>query len=115
MARLLNRLDEHKVGDTIKLTVLRDGKPTELTATLKADPEPRAPAGGPSVMKIEDYALIGDCQTAALVGRNGSIDWLCWPRFDSAARFAALLGKPERILENRSRRARGTQRYRPDT
>lgn len=45
--------------------------------------------------RIENYALIGDCETAALVGRGGSIDWLCWPRFDSNACFAALLGKPD--------------------
>ena len=45
--------------------------------------------------RIEDYALIGDCETGALIGRDGSVDWLCWPRFDSGACFAALLGGRE--------------------
>ena len=44
-------------------------------------------------MRIEEYALIGDPQTSGLVGRNGSVDWLCLPRFDSASCFTALLGE----------------------
>jgi GH15 family glucan-1,4-alpha-glucosidase len=69
-------------------------------------------------LRIEDYALIGDCQTAALVGRNGSIDWLCWPRFDSPACFAALVGTPQngfwRICP-RDPSLQVRRAYRPDT
>jgi GH15 family glucan-1,4-alpha-glucosidase len=69
-------------------------------------------------LPIEDYALIGDCHTAALVGKTGSIDWLCFPRFDSGACFAALLGGPEhgRWLIGPTTAVRGiSRRYRDDS
>jgi GH15 family glucan-1,4-alpha-glucosidase len=69
-------------------------------------------------MRIEDYAMIGDLGTAALVGKDGSIDWLCWPRFDSDACMAALLGKHENgrwKIAPKEEGARVTRQYRDCT
>ena len=66
-------------------------------------------------MKIEDYGFLSDTQTAALVGRNGSVDWLCFPRFDSASCFAALIGEPKNgrwLIAPTDQSATVTRKYR---
>jgi len=73
---------------------------------------------GPVTLPLEDYALIGDTHTAALVGRDGSIDWLCLPRFDSGACFTALLGDESHgrwFLGPQATPVRTTRRYKGDT
>ncbi|MGH2629816.1 MAG: glycoside hydrolase family 15 protein, partial [Actinomycetota bacterium] len=68
--------------------------------------------------RIEDYALVGDTHTASLISREGSVDWLCLPRFDSGACFAALLGTEDHgrwLIAPASDQTRTTRRYRGDS
>jgi GH15 family glucan-1,4-alpha-glucosidase len=69
-------------------------------------------------LRIEDYAVVGNCETLALIGRDGSIDWVCLPRFDSDACFSALLGGPEHgrwLIAPTADGAKAARRYRGDT
>jgi GH15 family glucan-1,4-alpha-glucosidase len=82
-------------------------------------PDQAAPAGAfPCPLAIEDYAIVGDFSTCAIVGRTGSIDWLCWPRFDSPACFSSLLGDNRNgrwLIAPSASGARITRSYRGDS
>ena len=95
--------------DTRTIDALRRGNrpaPARRQRPRRADGRRTRDVFAPAAA-IEDYGLIGDCPTAALVGRDGSIDWLCWPRFDSAACFAALLGASDTAAGDRARPPHG--------
>ena len=82
------------------------------------DISPRIDQSPSGPLAIEDYAIIGDCSTCAVVGRNGSIDWLCWPRFDSPACFSALVGDSRNgrwLIEPSGGGAHVTRSYRGDS
>jgi GH15 family glucan-1,4-alpha-glucosidase len=92
---------------------MTDNEPKRRARRARITDTPSMPA------PIEDYALIGDGHTAALVSREGSVDWLCWPRFDSGACFAALLGTPDngrwQICPTSDTPFTVTRRYRGET
>jgi len=89
-----------------------------LEATPIAHSTVRKAIDPDDALSVEDYAIIGNCTTAALVGTNGSIDWLCLPRFDSGACFAALLGHPQHgrwLVEPAVAATSTTRSYQDDT
>jgi GH15 family glucan-1,4-alpha-glucosidase len=92
--------------------------PSHDASDPEQNPRTRSASDPAQHTPIEDYALIGDCHSAALISRDGSIDWLCWPRFDSPACFAALLGGANNgrwRISPKVAPLRITRHYHPDT